>query len=230
VRIAITVPDPPQGKVKYEDPAVLALVGKFSPKKVTPYYCEFLPDDYETADIIVIARDRVLDLLIHDIEKLENRRERTSDPDEQALLDRVLAGLEAETPVCDQEFSEPDRERLRTISPLSMKPTLIIDGDAAGPNDLIPRALEKAGLMFFYTSGQPEVHAWLVRRGADAVTCAGKIHSDLARGFVKAEIVPVDDLLQCHSLQDARKRDLTRLVDREFVIPEKTVIDIRFNV
>ena len=229
MRIAITAPDPPQGKVKYEDPAVIALADKFSPKKVTPYYCEFLPDDYETADIIVIARDRALDLLIHDIEKLENRRERASDPDERALLDRVLAQLEEEIPICDQEFSEPDHEWLRTISPLSMKPTLVIEGDA-DPNELIPRALEKAGLMFFYTSGKQEVHAWLVRRGADAVTCAGKIHSDLARGFVKAEIVPVDDLLRCHSLQDARKRDLTRLVDRDFIIPEKTVIDIRFNV
>ena len=64
----------------------------------------------------------------------------------------------------------------------------------------------------------------------EAVECAGKIHSDLARGFIKAEIVSFEDLMKAHSFQDARVKGLTRLVDRDFVIPEKTVLEIRFNV
>ena len=229
MRIATTGLNLPQGKAKYEDRVILALTDQFSPKKVTPYYCEFLPDDYEAADAIAISRDRILDLLIHDIDKLEVRRQRTEDPDEQAALDRVLAGLENDVPVCDQLLSDADREHMRTLSPLSLKPTLIIDGDTVDVNALIRLAMERAGVMFFYTAGKPEVHAWFVDCGADAVTCAGKIHSDLARGFVKAEIVPVDDLLQCHNLQDARKQGLTRLVDHDYVIPHNTVVDVRFN-
>ena len=230
MRIASTGLDLPEGKVKYNDPIVRALADKFTPSKTTWYYCQFRPDDYETADAVVIARQHILDLLIHDIDKLETRRERTRDPDEQALLDRVLAELEEEVPVCDQTLSEPDRRCLRNLGPLSLKPTLVIEDGVPEVDDLIRCAMAKAGLMFFYTSGKPEVHAWFARCGDDAVTCAGKIHTDLARGFVKAEIVPVDDLLQCHSMQDANRRGLTQLVDRGFIIPPRTVIDIRFNV
>lgn len=230
MRIACTGVNLPEGKVKYKDPLVEALAEKYAPKKVSWYYCEFLADDYDAADVIVIARERILDLLIYDIDKLETRRERSSDPMEQALLDRVLAELEQEVPVCALEFSEAEHELINGISPLSLKPTLVLDGDVADIDELIARALVEAGLMFFYTSGKPEVHAWLVPSGADAVTCAGKIHSDLARGFVKAEIVPVDDLLQYHSLADARRAGVTKLVDRNFVIPDKVNIDIRFNV
>jgi ribosome-binding ATPase YchF (GTP1/OBG family) len=84
--------------------------------------------------------------------------------------------------------------------------------------------------MFFYTAGQQEVHAWLIKAGIGAQECAGQIHSDLARGFVKAEIVSVGDMLQCHSMADARKKGLSRLVDRDYVIPPGTVLEIRFNV
>ena len=230
MRIATTGLNLPEGKVKYEDPVILALTDQFSPKKVTPYYCEFLPDDYEAADAIAIRGDRILDLLIHDIDKLEVRRQRTEDPGEQAALDRVLAQLEQEVPVCDQSLSDADRRHMRNLGPLSLKPTLIVDGDTVAVAELIRRAMERADVMFFYTAGKPEVHAWFVDCGADAVTCAGKIHSDLARGFVKAEIVPVDDLLQCHNLQDARRQGLTRLVDHDHVIPHNTVVDIRFSV
>ena len=228
--IASTGLNLPEGKVKYEDPVVIALTDQFSPKKVTPYYCEFRPDDYQAADAIAIARDSVLDLLIHDIDKLEVRRHRTDDPEEQASLDRVLAQLEKEVPVCDQELSDSDHKHMLTLGPLSLKPTLILNGDTVDTNDLIRIAMERAGVMFFYTAGTPEVHAWFIKSGSDAVTCAGAIHSDLARGFVKAEIVSVEDLLKCHNLQDARRQGLTQLDDHDHIIQPNSVLDIRFNV
>jgi len=235
MRIAITGINLSEGKVKYEDRIVLALADKFCPKKITPYYFEFLRDDYESANIIVIARDRILDLLIHDIEKVETRRNRTADPDERMVLDRVLGDLEREIPVCAGRFEEREKPYIRALSPLSLTPTLVLDIDPAGTsspthNEIIPQAMAKANLMFFYTAGKKEVHAWLVDRGTSAQGCAGKIHSDLAQGFVKAEIIRADDLLQCHSMQDARQRNLTRLVDRDFIIPENTVLEIRFNL
>nr|VFJ98489.1 MAG: Protein of unknown function (DUF933) [Candidatus Kentron sp. H]VFJ98614.1 MAG: Protein of unknown function (DUF933) [Candidatus Kentron sp. H]VFK03627.1 MAG: Protein of unknown function (DUF933) [Candidatus Kentron sp. H] len=240
MQIATTGMTLPEGKFKYEDPILSALADKFSPKKVTPYYFEFLPDDYESASIIVITRDRILDLLIHDIEKVETRRDRATDPQERTLLDGILADLEREIPVCAQSLEEGERAMIRALSPLSFKPTAVVDvdtGDAneaiahgLDPNGIILRAMAAANLMFFYTAGKKEVHAWLVSRGTNAQGCAGKIHSDLAQGFVKAEIIPATELLKCHSLQDARQRNLTRLVDRDFIIPEDIVLEIRFNL
>lgn len=230
MKIAYTGLELPEGKVRFEDPVVHSLTAKFSPKKVTPYYFEFIGNDFESADIIIAARDGVLDLLIYDIEKMETRLERSEDEEERTALTTVMAGLENEIPVCDMDLDDSAAVYMRQIGPLSLKPVLVVDSDSVDVQELIPFALEKAGMMFFYTSGVQEVHAWLVSRGFDAQECAGQIHSDLARGFVKAEIVAVDDLLQCHSLADARKRGLSRLVDRNFVIPSDMVLDIRFNI
>ncbi len=230
MKIAFTGLDLPEGKVRFEDPVVHSLTAKFSPKKITPYYFEFVGDDFEAADMIAVARDRVLDLLIYDIEKLETRLERSDDEEEREALAGALSELEREIPVCDMELSDSDSRHMRQTGPLSLKPVLIVDSDSVDVQELLPFALEKSGMMFFYTAGEQEVHAWLISRGFDAHGCAGRIHTDLARGFVKAEIVAVDDLLNCHSMADARKRGLSRLVDRDFVITSDTVLEIRFNI
>ena len=69
-----------------------------------------------------------------------------------------------------------------------------------------------------------------MRKDSDIVTCAGKIHSDLARGFIKAEIVSYDDLMSVYNWQEARTKGLVKLVDRDYNIREGDVIEIRFNV
>ena len=219
-----------EGKVRFEDPVVRSLADKFSPKKVTPYWFELVGDDFESADAIVLERGNVLDLLIHDIEKVETRLERTGDDSERQTLSAALEALESEIPVCDMELSDEAASYMKHLGPLSLKPVLIIDSDHVDVQELIPFVLEKSGRMFFYTAGQQEVHAWLIDNGFSAQECAGQIHTDLARGFVKAEIVTVEDMLQCHSMSDARKKGLSQLVDRDFVIPSGTVIEIRFNV
>jgi hypothetical protein len=230
MKIAYTGMKLTEGKVRFEDPIVHSLSAKFSPKKVTPYYFEFIGDDFESAEMIVVSRESVLDLLIYDIEKMETRLERSEDEEERAALTTVMAGLENEVPVCDMDLDESAAVHMRQIGPLSLKPVLIVDSDSIDVQELIPFALEKSGMMFFYTAGQQEVHAWLIKAGIGAQDCAAEIHTDLARGFVKAEIVSVEDMLQCHSMSDARKKGLTNLVDRDFVIPSDTVIEIRFNI
>jgi len=230
MKIATTGLNIAAGKVKYDDPIMTELTNQFKPKKVSPYYCEFLTDDYDGAEIIVIKRDQILDLLIMDIEKLEARRERSEDAVEQALIDKVLAQLEDEVPVCDQDFTEAESDLIRNLAPLSLKPTLLLDEDDIEITSLVPLAMEKAQLMFFYTAGQQEVHAWLVPCGTDAQSCAGKIHSDLERGFIRAEVVSVEDLQKCHNMKDALRQGYTKLVERDFIVPSESVIEIRFNV
>ena len=74
------------------------------------------------------------------------------------------------------------------------------------------------------------MHAWPVKEGSDIVTCAGKIHSDLARGFIKADIVRYEDLIKVFNWQEARTKGLVRVVDRDYIIQAGDVIEIRFNV
>lgn len=101
---------------------------------------------------------------------------------------------------------------------------------AKDTNDMISDVLEKAGMMFFYTSGPKESHAWLVEKNSDIVTCAGKIHTDLARGFIKGDIVEFDDYMSAHNFNDCRTKGFVKVVDRDFIVPDGSVIEIRFNV
>jgi len=230
MKIAYTKLNLPQGKIKYNDKIFVDLAEKFQPEKLSPYYFEFLQDDYESADIIAVANDNVLDLLILDMEKIETRLSRTDDPDEKKLLEKCLAQLEEHKPICDLSLDNTERAIVKTFRPLSYTPTLIYKDTSPDANIVCRDGMEKAGKMFFYTLGKQEVHAWLAEKDAEAVTCAGKIHSDLARGFVKAELVSCEDMMTAHNLQDARSKKLTKLVDRDYVVPMNSILDIRFNV
>jgi len=221
--------DLPEGKVKYQDERVITLDQKLSPKKITPFYVEFTSEEFSHADGFLVARERVWDLLILDMEKLEVRRERTEDAVEKELLKKCLDCLERETPLCDGHFSGAELSLLRALAPLSLKPTLILEA-APELNDAITMILKKSGIIFFYTADKKEVHAWPVQRESDIVTCAGKIHSDLARGFIKADIVNYDDFLQVYNMQEARSKGLVKLVDRDYTIHEGDIIEIRFNI
>ena len=221
--------DLPEGKVKYQDELVITLDQKLSPKKISPFYVEFTRDDFSHCDGFLIAREKIWDLLILDLEKLEARRDRTADSAEKELLDKCLRYLEQEVPLCDVQFTEAELTLVKVLAPLSLKPTLIA-AEAPEVNDAIARLLKKSGLIFFYTADKKEVRSWPVKRDSDIVTCAGRIHSDLARGFIKADIINYDDFMQVYNMQEARTKGLVKLVDRDYTIHAGDIIEIRFNV
>ena len=229
MKIAYTGLNLPAGKVKYNDRVFADLAEKFQPAKLSPYYFEFLSENYESAEAIAIARERVLDLLVLDLEKVEGRLSRAEDMAEREALGKCLAQLEDLRPICELSLDDAERAIVKALGLLSAKPTVVVEDQALDANDACRAVMERAGMMFFYTAGKQEVHAWLVKKGADAVTCAGKIHSDLARGFIKAELVGYDDMMTAHSMQDARTKGLTKVVDREYCIPENTILEIRFS-
>ncbi|TMD15924.1 MAG: DUF933 domain-containing protein, partial [Chloroflexi bacterium] len=82
----------------------------------------------------------------------------------------------------------------------------------------------------FLTAGDPEVRAWTVRQGSRAPEAAGVIHSDIERGFIKAEIVAYDDLIAAGSYAAARERGKVRLEGRDYVMKDGDVSLFRFNV
>jgi GTP-binding protein YchF len=89
---------------------------------------------------------------------------------------------------------------------------------------------ELLGLFSFYTAGEDECRAWTIRRGATAVEAAGTIHSDLARGFIRAEVIGVEDLLDAGSMAEARKRGTLRQEGKAYQVAEGDTINVLFNV
>jgi GTP-binding protein YchF len=104
------------------------------------------------------------------------------------------------------------------------------DIEEPGLNRAIRLAYELLGLMSFFTVGDDEVRAWTVHRGANAVEAAAAIHTDLARGFIRAEVVSYDDFSASGSLAAARQRGLLRLEGRDYIVQDGDILNIRFNV
>jgi hypothetical protein len=86
------------------------------------------------------------------------------------------------------------------------------------------------GLFSFFTAGEDECRAWTLRTGSTAVDAAGAIHSDLARGFIRAEVIGVDDLLRVGSEVAAKKEGLLRKEGRDYRVKDGDVIEVLFNV
>jgi GTP-binding protein YchF len=98
-----------------------------------------------------------------------------------------------------------------------------------GLNRLIRATYDLLGLIQFFTAGEPEVRAWTIRKGASALKAAGVIHSDLEKGFIRAEVVRWDDLLAAGSLAHAREKGRVKLEGKEYAVQEGDVILIRHS-
>src|SRR5258707_1240996 len=96
-------------------------------------------------------------------------------------------------------------------------------------NRLIRATYDLLGLIQFFTAGEPEVRAWTIRKGAAAVKAAGAIHSDIEKGFIRAEVVRWNDLLAAGSLAAAREKAQVRLEGKEYVVQEGDVILFRHS-
>ncbi len=100
----------------------------------------------------------------------------------------------------------------------------------AGLDRIIKLSYELLGLISFFTIVSAEVKAWSIQSGTNALKAAGKIHSDMERGFIRAEVISYDDLVKCGSLSEARKKGLLRLEGKNYLVQDGDVITFLFNV
>lgn len=100
----------------------------------------------------------------------------------------------------------------------------------SGLDRTIKVSYELLDLISFLTVGEDEVRAWPIKKGTEAVRAAGKIHTDIERGFIRAEVINYDDLLKCNGLVEAKKRGLLRLEGKTYVVQDGDVINYLFNV
>ena len=100
----------------------------------------------------------------------------------------------------------------------------------SGLEKLIKASYSLLGLISYLTAGEPEVRAWTIKKGTKAPQAAGKIHSDFERGFIRAEIVSYDDLMDCGTYTAAKEKGLVRLEGKEYVVQDGDIILFRFNV
>jgi GTP-binding protein YchF len=102
--------------------------------------------------------------------------------------------------------------------------------EKGGLDLLIQRSYDLLGLISYLTAGAPEVRAWTIRKGTKAPQAAGKIHSDFEKGFIRAEVISFENLMECGSLAAAREKGLIRSEGKEYVMKDGDVVHFLFNV
>jgi ribosome-binding ATPase len=135
---------------------------------------------------------------------------------EKAEVVLICAKLEAELVALEED------ERREFLADLGVT--------SSGVDKLIKAAYKMLGLMSFLTAGEKEVRAWTIPIGTKAPQAAGEIHTDIERGFIRAEIVSYDDLVKLGSRKAASEKGLARLEGKEYVMQDGDVVDFRFNV
>lgn len=102
--------------------------------------------------------------------------------------------------------------------------------EESGLDKVIKRSYDLLGLMSFLTAGEPEVRAWTIKKGTKAPQAAGKIHSDIERGFIKAEVVSYNDLIKEGSMVAAKEKGLVRSEGKEYIMQDGDIVLFKFNV
>ncbi len=102
--------------------------------------------------------------------------------------------------------------------------------EESGLDKVIKKSYDLLGLMSFLTAGEPEVRAWTIKKETKAPEAAGKIHTDIQRGFIKAEIVSYDDLMEAGSMNIAREKGLVRSEGKEYIMQDGDIVLFKFNV
>jgi hypothetical protein len=201
-----------------------------------------------------------LELLVADRDHIERRLERVSKQaksgelklrQEVAELERLLAHVDGGGSLADWPGDLPAE-----LEPLTTKPLLAVVNGPAGVDlkleaelaelppleaaafregasaleEVVRRLSEELGLISFFTAGDKETRAWTLRRGQTALDAAATVHTDLARGFIRCEVIRWDDLAEAGSHVEAARRGLQRLEGKTYVVQDGDVLNVRFNI
>ena len=201
-----------------------------------------------------------LELLVADRDHVERRLERVAKQAksgdatlraEVAMLEQILAHLDA-----GGTLAEWSGELPAELDPLTTKPLLAIENGPGGldaqleaelaelPDEeaaafresesalagIVRRLFEVLDLVTFFTAGDKETRAWTLARGGTAIDAAGTIHTDIARGFIRCEVIRWDDLVAAGSHTEAARQGKQRLEGKTYVVQDGDVLNVRFNV
>ncbi|HHU61402.1 MAG TPA: redox-regulated ATPase YchF [Natronincola sp.] len=141
----------------------------------------------------------------------------------QETLDRMGIPLIQVSAQIEREISQLDPEDAK----LFMEELGITD---SGISRIARTVYSHLGLISYFTAGEREVHSWTITKGDSARRAAGKIHSDIERGFIRAEVVSYDDLVKHGNMQTVKEKGLFRLEGKDYIVQDGDVIEFRFNV
>jgi hypothetical protein len=230
MKIAVIGLDFPLGKRALPDERLEKLKSIFHVQRTTEIQIEFSDDSLAgEADGIICEKKSKLDLIIGDLEIVERRL--SAGEGDQDLFLRCKEALEKETALNEVPFSDNQRQALQGINLVTLKPVTFVDQESMPPvPELMRLAFSNCQQISFFTVNERELRAWSLKKGASVYEAAGLIHSDIQRGFIKAEVVGFEDLIKAGGLNQAKTKGLLMIQDRDYIVKDGDLVKIRFNV
>jgi len=221
-----------QGKAVLNDQRVKALKAMFNSAKEVYIQADIIiaPEKLSEADGIIAAEKAKLDLVVHDLEFVETRLSRCADAAEKELLTKFKDHLDQEGLLCDLVVCEAEKGLISGYSLWSFRPVYLAkEEEGQDKNKLLFSAYTHFGYISFFTAGDKDAHAWSIKKGATAWDAAGAIHSDIQKGFIRAEVIGYQELVSDGSLAKARSNNHIRLEMKDYIVGDGEYLVIRTN-
>lgn len=199
-------------------------------KKTYPQVEVVGQDEALEADAILAYPDAKTDLILNDLDFAETRLSKNPGEAEKAVLNKIKAALEQEEFISALSLSSTEKELISGYGFLTVKPVAIVDKEATQDiGGLLFKVLGESGFICFLTVGDKENRAWLIKKGANAWEAAGQIHSDIQRGFIRAEIISFADFISCGGETQAKQAGKMRLEQKDYIMQDADLVNFRFN-
>jgi ribosome-binding ATPase YchF (GTP1/OBG family) len=182
------------------------------------------------SEVIVATRESLPDLMLRDLEFVETRLSRQPPQAEAAALLKIQGLLESERGVFSSGLTADELQAVAAHSFHTNRPIVVAEpAELPSPDGLLLRAFQASGYICFLTVGGKENRAWPIRRGTTAWEAAASIHTDLQKGFIRAETIGFDDFIQAGGETQAKRAGKLRLETKNYIMQDYDLVSFRFS-
>jgi len=221
----------PLGKHKVKDPRMDQADRLVKADKKTYASVDVVGEEEAlTADAIVASPEGRFDLIVKDLEFVETRLARNPPAAEKAVLDKIKACLEGEGIIAEAGLTPEELQLVEAHAFFTGKPMVVAEApDVSTFDDFLVRVVSASGYISFLTVGGPENRAWLIRKGATAQEAGGAIHTDIQKGFIRAEIIGYEDFVAAGGETQAKHANKMRVETKSYVMQDYDLVNFRFK-
>jgi Protein of unknown function (DUF933) len=187
-------------------------------------------DELLDADAILASQETKADLILKDLEFVETRLGRDPEPAERAALEKIQGLLESERFLSNAGLAAEDLQAVAAHNFFTSKPITVASPEELQNSEaLLLRAFADAGYISFLTVGGKENRAWPIRKGTTAWEAGGTIHTDIQKGFIRAEIISFADFIAAGGETQAKRAGKQRLEQKQYVMQDYDLVNFRFS-
>jgi len=216
----IGVPGIKPGKHNLKDPRLDQADKLVEASKKTYAQVDVVEEDAALeADAFLVTPESRADLILKDLEFVETRLGRSPQDAEKVVLNKLQTLLESDQFLAKAGLNAEELQAVAAHSFYTLKPIVVASSEElANPEGLLLRTFAEGGYFSFLTVGGKENRAWAIRKGATAWEAAGSIHSDIQKGFIRAEIISFEDFAQAGGETEAKRAGKQRLETKNYIM------------